>query len=137
MCCSTGLPCRSPTDAPRRDRCSAGAAEAFAGEEVSTEEVLRWGWLATAAAVAVWDFDTCLAVCTRGVELARESGALAVLAVSVNVLAQAVALGGDFARGRPAGRRGRCVPGGHGTQVAPYGALVLAACRAARTRPRR
>ena len=33
----------------------------------------------------VWDYETCLAVATRGVALAREAGALAVLAVSVNV----------------------------------------------------
>src|SRR5439155_237403 len=38
------------------------AATGFAGSEVSVEEVLRWGWLATAAAVYLWDFDTCLAV---------------------------------------------------------------------------
>ena len=67
----------------------ARAATGFADERVSIEEVLRWGWLATAAAVMVWDYETCLAVATRGVELAREAGALTVLAVSANVLAQA------------------------------------------------
>ena len=46
----------------------------------------------------VWDYETCVAVATRGVELAREAGALTVLAVSVNVMAQAVALGGEFGR---------------------------------------
>ena len=50
------------------------AATAFAGSDVSVEEVLRWGWLATAAAVFVWDFDTCLAVATREVQLARDVG---------------------------------------------------------------
>ncbi len=105
----------------------AGAAKAFAGEEVSTEEVLRWGWLATAAAVAVWDFDTCVAVCTRGVDVARESGALGVLTVSVNVLAQAVALGGDFANASLLISEADAVREATGTQVGPYGALVLAA----------
>src|SRR4029453_15725053 len=70
------------------------AASSFAGEDVTPEEVLRWGWLAPAAAGMVWDYETCDAVATRGVLLARESGALAVLAVSVNVLAQAAALRG-------------------------------------------
>src|SRR3954471_14562579 len=37
------------------------AARGFAGKDVAVEEVLRWGWLATAAAVMVWDYDTCLA----------------------------------------------------------------------------
>jgi hypothetical protein len=69
--------------APLLDR----AANSFAGEDVSTEEVLRWGWLATAASVMVWDHETCVVVATRGVQVARESGALTVLAVSANVLA--------------------------------------------------
>src|SRR4051794_4297707 len=41
------------------------AAAAFAGADASVEEVLRWGWVATAAAAYVWDYDTCLAAATR------------------------------------------------------------------------
>jgi DNA-binding CsgD family transcriptional regulator len=104
----------------------AQAATSFTGEEVSVEEVLRWGWLATAAAVVVWDYDTCLAVATRGVDLARDSGALAVLTVSLNVLAQAVTLNGDFERATSLIAEAYAVREATGTQVAPYGALVLA-----------
>jgi DNA-binding CsgD family transcriptional regulator len=102
------------------------AATGFAGDDVSIEEVLRWGWLATAAAVMVWDYDTCLAVATRGVQLAREAGALTVLAVSVNVMAQAVALGGEFGRAALLVAEADSVTDATGAQVAPYGALVLA-----------
>ena len=102
------------------------AAIGFAGDDVSIEEVLRWGWLATAAAVMVWDHDTCLAVATRGVELAREVGALAVLAVSVNVMTQAVVLGGEFGRAALLVAEADSVTEATGAQVAPYGALVLA-----------
>jgi DNA-binding CsgD family transcriptional regulator len=105
------------------------AAMAFAGPEVSTEEVLRWGWLATAAAVYAWDYDTCLAVATRGVQLARDSGALEVLAVGVNVLGQAVTLGGDFARAAQLIAEADAVTEATGALVAPYGALVLAGFR--------
>ncbi len=105
------------------------AAEAFAGHDVSVEEVLRWGWLATAAAVFGWDYDTCLAIAMREVQLARDSGALEVLAVGVNVLAQAVALGGDFAGAAALIAEAEAVTEATGTRVAPYGALVLAACR--------
>jgi DNA-binding CsgD family transcriptional regulator/tetratricopeptide (TPR) repeat protein len=105
------------------------AASAFAGPEASMEEVLRWGWLATAAAVYVWDFDTCVAVATRGVELARDSGALEVLAVSVNVLAQAVALRGDFSAAALLIAEADAVREATGTRVGPYGGLVLAALR--------
>ncbi|HMI71518.1 MAG TPA: AAA family ATPase [Solirubrobacteraceae bacterium] len=106
------------------------AATAFAGSEVSVEEVLRWGWLATAAAVVVWDYDTCLAVATREVQLARDSGALEVLAVGVNVMSQAVVLGGDFARAALLIAEADTVTEATGARVAPYGALVLAGFRA-------
>jgi DNA-binding CsgD family transcriptional regulator len=102
------------------------AATGFAGNDVSIEEVLRWGWLATAAAVMVWDYETCLAVATRGVQLAREAGALTVLAVSVNVMTQAVVLGGEFGRAALLVADADSVTEATGTQVAPYGALVLA-----------
>ena len=91
--------------------------------------MLRWGWLATAAAVFVWDYDTCLAVSTRGVQLARDAGALEVLPVGVNVLAQAAALGGDFATAALLIAEANAVTEATGTRVAPYGALVLAAFR--------
>jgi DNA-binding CsgD family transcriptional regulator len=114
-----------PAAAPVLER----AAIAFAGDEVSTEEVLRWGWLATAAAVMAWDYETCLEVSRRGVQLARDSGALTVLAVSVNVLGQAVALGGDFGSVAMLVAEADSVTEATGTHVAPYGALVLAGLR--------
>ncbi|HEX2086197.1 MAG TPA: LuxR C-terminal-related transcriptional regulator, partial [Solirubrobacteraceae bacterium] len=105
------------------------ATSGFAGSEASAEEVLRWGWLATAGAVYVWDFDTCLAIATRGAELARDSGALEVLAVSVNVLGQAVALSGDFSTAALLIAEADAVREATGTRVGPYGELVLAALR--------
>ena len=102
------------------------AARGFAGPDVSVEEVLRWGWLATAAAVMVWDYDTCLAVSARGVQLAREAGALTVLAVSANVIAQTVVLGGEFGRAASLVGEADTVIEATGSRVAPYGALVLA-----------
>jgi DNA-binding CsgD family transcriptional regulator len=102
------------------------ASTGFAGEHVSIEEVLRWGWLATAAAVMVWDYETSLAVATRGVQLARDAGALTVLAVSVNVMGQAVALGGEFGTAALLVAEADNVTDATGTRVAPYGALVLA-----------
>jgi DNA-binding CsgD family transcriptional regulator len=107
----------------------AQAATGFAGSDVSIEEVLRWGWLATAAAVMVWDYETCLAVATRGVKLARKAGALTVLAVSVNVMGQAVGLGGEFGRAAALVAEADSVTDATGTRVAPYGALVLAGLR--------
>jgi DNA-binding CsgD family transcriptional regulator len=105
------------------------ATMAFADETASVEEVLRWGWLATAAAVYLWDYDACLAISTREVQLARESGALEVLAVGANVMGQATALGGDFSRTTLLISEAEAVTEATRTRVAPYGALVLAGFR--------
>jgi DNA-binding CsgD family transcriptional regulator len=105
------------------------AAAAFAGGDASTEEVLRWGWLATAAAGYVWDYDTCLAAAAREVQVARECGALEVLGVGLNVLGQAVTLGGDFARAAELVAEADAVREATGTNVAPYAALVRAGYR--------
>jgi DNA-binding CsgD family transcriptional regulator len=102
------------------------AAVGFEGPDASVEEVLRWGWLATAAAVMVWEYDTCLAVATRGVDSARAAGALTVLAVSVNVMAQAVVLSGELGTAASLVAEADGVTDATGTRVAPYGALVLA-----------
>jgi DNA-binding CsgD family transcriptional regulator len=72
-----------------------------------------------------WDFETCVAVSTRGVLLARDAGALTVLAVSANVLAQAMALGGEFGSAASLIAEADSVTEATGTRVAPYGALVL------------
>jgi DNA-binding CsgD family transcriptional regulator len=105
------------------------AATAFTGNDISIEEVLRWGWLATAAAAVAWDFESCMATATRQVEVARRAGALAVLAVGVNVLGQVVALAGDFAQATALMAEADAVREATGTHVAHYGALVLAALR--------
>jgi DNA-binding CsgD family transcriptional regulator len=105
------------------------AVDCFAGPEVSAEEVLRWGWLATVAAVYVWDYENCLAVATRGVEVARESGALEVLAVADNIMSQAVTFSGDYARAALLIAEADAVKEATGTLVGPYGALVLAGYR--------
>jgi DNA-binding CsgD family transcriptional regulator len=105
------------------------ATQAFAGSGASVGEVLRWGWLATAAAVYLWDYDTCLAIATREVQLARDSGALEVLAIGANVMGQATALGGDVARTTLLVAEADAVTEATRTRVAPYGALVLAGFR--------
>lgn len=103
------------------------AAVAFGDGEVSPEEILRWGWLATAAAATAWDFEACLAASIRQVDTARGAGALAVLAVGVNVLGQVYAMAGDFAEATSLRAEADAVREATGTHIGPYGALVLAA----------
>lgn len=105
------------------------AAKAFAGDEADAEEVLRWGWLATIAAVVVWDYESCVGVASRGVQLARDAGALTVLAVALNIMAQAVALGGEFTRAAQLISEADAVTEATGTHVLPYAALYLGGYR--------
>jgi DNA-binding CsgD family transcriptional regulator len=105
------------------------ATIAFAGDGASIEEVLRWGWLATVAAVAIWDYETCVAAAGRAVQLATDTGALTVLAVALNILAQAVTMSGDFGKAAQLISEADTVTEATGTPVAPYGKIFLTAFR--------
>jgi DNA-binding CsgD family transcriptional regulator len=71
------------------------AAKALAG--IPVEDVLRWGWMATAASNAVWDNDGAHAISARQVQLVRDAGALAELPLYLSALGLATAWNGDFA----------------------------------------
>jgi DNA-binding CsgD family transcriptional regulator len=105
------------------------AAAAFADPAAPVEEVLRWGWLGVVAAAIVWDFEACLAIATRQVEVARNAGALAVLTVGVNVVAQVAAMAGDLAVAASSIIEARAVTEATGTHIAPYGTLVQVALK--------
>ena len=108
---------------PFLQRASAG----FAGQDAAVEEVLRWGWLATVGAVVVWDYESCVTIASRCVQLARDLGALTVLAVALNILTEAVAMGGEFGRAERLIAEADAVTEATGTQVLQYGALFLRA----------
>jgi DNA-binding CsgD family transcriptional regulator len=91
--------------------------------------MLRWGWVATVAAVYVWDYEACLAIAARGAQLARDSGALEVLAVALNIMGQAVTMGGDFATAGLLVAEADAVNAATGSRTGPYVGLVLAAFR--------
>ena len=105
------------------------AVAAFASTEVSVEEMLRWGWLATRAANMVWDFDRCLEIGKRAIQTARNLGALEVLAAADNAYGQAVALGGDFAGADALIAEVDAVKEATGTRIGPYAAIALAGLR--------
>jgi DNA-binding CsgD family transcriptional regulator/tetratricopeptide (TPR) repeat protein len=71
------------------------AAAALTG--ITLEDVLRWGWVAAAASVAVWDYEGFLAISQRQAQLARDAGALAQLPLLLAQLGTARAWTGDFA----------------------------------------
>ena len=65
--------------------------------EISREDALRWGWMATAASNAVWDNERMLAIAARKLQFVRDAGALAQLPIHLSALALARAWIGDFA----------------------------------------
>jgi DNA-binding CsgD family transcriptional regulator len=105
------------------------AIAAFASPKVSVEEVLRWGWLATRAANFLWDYDSCLDIAMRAVQLARDSGALEVLAAADNACGQTAAFGGDFAHAAQLIAEVDAVKEATRTRIAPHAALALAGIR--------
>jgi DNA-binding CsgD family transcriptional regulator len=105
------------------------AVAAFSSASVSVEEVLRWGWLASRAANLVWDYDRCLKIGTRAVQLARDAGALEILAAADNACGQAAAFGGDFATAALLIAEVDAVKQATGTRIAPHAALALAGIR--------
>ena len=112
ICCWTASRCSSPKGAAPAAPVLRRAVAAFASTEVSVEEMLRGAWLATRAANLLWDYDSCLEIGTRALRLARDSGALAVLAAAGNGCGQAYAVGGDSASCCAVGGGARCRQGG-------------------------
>jgi DNA-binding CsgD family transcriptional regulator len=105
------------------------ALAAFASPDTATEEALRRGWLGGVAAAVVWDFDSLTAMAVRQVELARASGALAVLTVGLNVLCQVHAWAGDFDEAAALMAEARAATEATGTDHAAYGMLMFSALR--------
>lgn len=105
------------------------AIAAFAGSEASAEEVLRWGWLAARAATWLWDFDSGFEIPRRAVQIARDTGALEVLAVADNVCGQAAAWGGDFDLAALLVAEVEAVKEATGSRIGPYAAISLVGLR--------
>ena len=105
------------------------AVGVFAGSDVSDEELLHWGWLASRAANLTWDYDRSLEIAMRAVRLARASGALEALAVVDNACGQAAIFGGDFARASMLIAEVDTLKEATNTRIAPHAALALAGLR--------
>ncbi len=99
------------------------------GREMSAEEELRWLWLACIAALHLWDDDRWDVLSRRHVELAREAGALGELplALSSRVFMQLFA--GELTVATSLVEEARAATDATGSNLAPYGALGLAAWR--------
>ena len=103
------------------------AARALA--DIPVQDVLRWGWMATAASNAVWDNDGALAIATRQVRLVRDAGALAELPLYLSALGLASAWVGDLAGAASAVAEADSVAAATGSRASPSAPLRLLALR--------
>ncbi len=101
------------------------AAEMLAS--IPPEDVLRWGWAATAASDAVWDDESTRAISARQVQVVREAGALAELPIHLAALGLATAWTGDLAGAASLVAEGESVAAVTGSPIAPYVLLRLRA----------
>jgi DNA-binding CsgD family transcriptional regulator len=106
------------------------AIDAFRADgDASADEVLRWGWLAARGAIWLWDHDSGLEIPERAVQLARDAGALEVLALVDNVCGQAAAWGGDFEVATLLATEVEAVKEATGSRIGPYAAISVAGLR--------
>ena len=99
------------------------AVTAFRDDEL----VLQWGAMAATAAAALWDMESFHAVITRQLELARDAGALALLATALQGAGIVFTWSGDFRGAASLVTEAEAVTGATGVHIAPYGAMLLAA----------
>ena len=94
---------------------------------IPVEDVLRWGWMATAASTVVWDFDGLHAISARQVQLVRDAGALAQLPFYLNQMGIVSPWMGDFAGTVSVIAETDSVAAATGSPIAPYTLLRLLA----------
>jgi DNA-binding CsgD family transcriptional regulator len=107
------------------------ALRAFNQDEVRSAEGLRWLWLAGRAAGYIWDYDSWDDLTRKQVHLARGSGALTVLSLTLSTRAGVELYAGNLAEASDLVAEADAVAEATDGQSAPYGALALAAFRGA------
>ena len=105
------------------------ALGAFRSVEGSTARDVRWFWLACRLAQDLWDDELWYVLATRGVRVARETGALSVLAIAATYRASLHVHAGGFGAASSLIEEADAIT--HATDMAPlkYAALMLAAWR--------
>ena len=105
------------------------AVRALTGADIPKDEILRWGWLAQAAASALWDNDSWHTLLVSQVGAAREAGALDQLPVMLDALGTALVTRGDLAAASVLVAEAEAVRAATGTRAVPCAPMMLAALR--------
>jgi DNA-binding CsgD family transcriptional regulator len=105
------------------------ALQAFRSEDIAGDGGMRWLWLASIAAAAVWDDESWYALSARHLKMARESGALSELPLALNSRVVATVFAGELPVAAALVEEADAVTETIGSGLAPYGALGLAGWR--------
>jgi DNA-binding CsgD family transcriptional regulator len=95
--------------------------------DIPVEDVLRWGWVAAAAFLYLWDIEGLHASSVRQVGLVRDAGALALLPLSLGQLGIATPWMGDFAGSDSLIAETESVAAATASPMPPYIFLILRA----------
>ena len=99
------------------------------GTDMSAAEELRWLWLAGITALHVWDDERWDVLTNRHVQLAREAGALSELPLALTSRIFMQLFAGELTAAATLTDEVRAATEATGSNLAPYGALGLAALR--------
>jgi hypothetical protein len=105
------------------------ALTAFGDDEIRTEEGLRWLWLAGRAAGYIWDYENWDALTRRQIRLARDSGALTVLPLTLSTRAGVELYAGNLADASGLVEEANAVTEATDGRNVPYAPLALVAFR--------
>jgi DNA-binding CsgD family transcriptional regulator/tetratricopeptide (TPR) repeat protein len=109
------------------------AIDIFAGADISAGDGLRWGWVAMAAATALWDDDGWRAILTSHLKIIRDAGALDQLPIYLAAMGSAAVWSGDFEAAAALVAEAQAVSEATGTGIAPFAAMLLAGFRGRET----
>ena len=113
------------------------AARVVAEDEITVEEGLRWGLLATNAAAIVWEDEYRHATVARQLQSLREAGLLVHLPSWVQSMAIITVWRGDFAAAASLIAEAEAIAAATGSGLARYAAVFLAGLRGQKPRPGR
>jgi DNA-binding CsgD family transcriptional regulator len=102
---------------------------AFDAGGMPVDEQVRWKWLPTVFSAHVWDDTRWLAICAPHVRIARETGALAELALALGQRVYIHLFAGELSKAAALVDEIQAVSEITGSQLAPSAAVALAALR--------
>jgi DNA-binding CsgD family transcriptional regulator len=105
------------------------AQDAFDVSGLPVNEQLRWKWLVAISSVHLWDDARWEAISERHVQIARETGALGELPLALSQRVYAHLFTGELATASSLVDEIRAATEATGSNLAPYGAVGLAALR--------